>query len=122
MRDTATYPPFRKQLNAGSRPRRLQWLAKEFLSWEIQGDEHSPAEDAVAALRLYKLKMGEWERQLLSSPGGKGGKGGGGGGGLSRNGTFQTSGWEKALAKGKIQKKRRQQDGGRPKKIKRGTN
>lgn len=105
VRDTASYPPYRKQQGAGSRPRRLQWLAKEFLGWEIQGAEHSPAEDAVAALRLYKLKMSEWERKLL----------GPGKSGLER--TVQSSGWEKALAKGKEGKIKK-----RPRKIKRGTN
>ena len=90
-RDTATFPPFRKQQGAGTAPRRLQWLAKEFLGWEIQGAEHSPSEDAVAALRLYKLKMNEWERAVAS--------------GQVQSHT-QRSGFEKALAKGKIAKKR----------------
>lgn len=65
VRDTATYPAYRKVLaGGGTRPRKLQALAREHLQWEIQGDEHSPAEDAVAALRLYKLHMSEWERAL----------------------------------------------------------
>ena len=94
IRDTATFPPFRKPQGNGSAPRRLQWLAKEFLGWEIQGAEHSPAEDAVAALRLYKLKMSEWERAVTS--------------GNSKSHT-QTSGFEKAMAKGKIIKKKKRQ-------------
>lgn len=89
-RDTATFPPFRKQQGAGTAPRRLQWLAKEFLGWEIQGAEHSPSEDAVAALRLYKLKMSEWERAVASG---------------HVHSHTQRSGFEKALAKGKIAKK-----------------
>lgn len=56
VRDTAHYPPYRKQRAIGSAPRKLQALALDFLGWAIQGAEHSPSEDAVAALRLYKLK------------------------------------------------------------------
>ena len=58
----------------------------------------------VAALRLYKLKMHEWERALARSRQG--------GGGLTATHT-QTSGWERALARGKNVKPRR--------KVKRGT-
>lgn len=92
VRDTASFPPFRKQQGAGTAPRRLQWLAKEFLGWDIQGAEHSPAEDAVAALRLYKLKMSEWERAIA---------------GGSLHAHTQTSGWERALKKGKDRHKER---------------
>ena len=35
IRDTATYPAYRKQLVQGTRPRRLQALALEFLGWHI---------------------------------------------------------------------------------------
>ena len=92
VRDTASFPPFRKQQGAGTAPRRLQWLAKEFLKWEIQGAEHSPAEDAIAALRLYKCKMNEWERAIA-------------GGNLQAH--TQKSRWEIALAKGKSRRKDR---------------
>lgn len=96
VRDTASYPPYRRQLGVGTRPRRLKALASELLGWEIQGATHDPAEDAVAALRLYKLKASEWERGIASGV---------------RNSTVESSGWEKALAKGKgrsgIKKKRK---------------
>jgi RNA exonuclease 4 len=111
LRDTATYPAYRKQQGAGSRPRRLRWLAQEFLGWEIQGDEHSPAEDAVAALRLYKLRMNEWERAVL--------------GGRTPQAHTQTSGWERALAKGNKTKDDLRRSGAaikKRRKIKRGTN
>ena len=96
VRDTALFAPYRRQLGAGTRPRRLKWLASEFLGWEIQGATHNPAEDAVAALRLYKLKMSEWERAAARGSGG---------------GACEQSGWEKAVAKGKTRKRR----------VKRGT-
>lgn len=100
VRDTAHYPPYRLQQadGLGSRPRALRHLAKDFLGWEIQGGAHSPAEDAVAALRLYKLKMSEWERALPKAGGGTGGSGGARLGGSAAH---QTSKWEIALAKGK---------------------
>lgn len=102
VRDTATYPPFRKQLGNGTRPRRLQALALEFLQWGIQGAEHSPAEDAIAALRLYKSRMSEWEKAHATS--GKGGRGEG-----AQQHT-QVTKWEQG--KGRKQK---------PRKFKRGT-
>ena len=117
-RDTSHYPPYREQMGEGSRPRGLRWLAKDFLGWDIQAGAHSPAEDAVAALRLYKLKMSEWERSINKSGGGARGKAHGDLGSESA-GAHQTSKWERALAKGKqigrrtgIQK---------PRKVKRGT-
>ena len=102
VRDTATYPPYRKEVGNGTKPRRLQALANDFLAWRIQGAEHSPAEDAIAALRLYKLKMSEWERAHASS--GKGGRGEG-----AQQHT-QVTNWEL----GKVRKNK-------PRKIKRGT-
>ena len=61
-RDTALYEPFRRQAGAQTRPQKLQLLAREHLGWAIQDGTHNPAEDAVAALRLYKLRMADWER------------------------------------------------------------
>lgn len=104
VRDTASYPAYRKQQGATSRPRRLKWLAQEHLGWQIQGAEHSPAEDAVAALRLYKLRMSEWERACAN--------------GGARDGVeahTQTSSWERALAKGTADRR----FGGKKKKQKR---
>ena len=104
VRDTSMYPAYRKQLGLGSRPRKLQALAKEFLQWDIQGAAHSPAEDAVAALRLYKLRMSEWERALAASSG----RGSAGGDAAGAQQHTQANRWE--------QKKR-----DKPRKIKRGT-
>ena len=106
IRDTATYPAYRKQLVQGTRPRRLQALALEFLGWHIQGAEHSPAEDAVAALRLYKLRMSDWERAL-------GKRGASERGNAAEQLHTQTSGWERALKKGKVRKFKRGTGGGR---------
>lgn len=100
VRDTATYPPYRRQLAQGTRPRKLQALAREFLGWDIQGAEHSPAEDAVAALRLYKLKMHEWERAVSKDRVMSGGP-------AAVASHTQTSSWERALARGKVRKVKR---------------
>ena len=62
QRDTAMYAPFRAQGGPTSRARKLSDLARELLGMRIQQGEHSPLEDAVAALRLYKLRAAEWER------------------------------------------------------------
>ena len=67
VRDTAMFPPYRTAQGSGTKPRRLKALAAEFLSWEIQTGKHDPAEDAIAALRLYKLKMNEWERAIAKA-------------------------------------------------------
>ena len=118
VRDTAHFPPYRKAQVTGSRPRRLRDLAREFLGWEIQGDAHSPAEDAVAALRLYKLKMSEWERAIA-----KVAKGGGGGKrpGLTGNEAHQTSKWEQNLAAGKSGKSKGRSGIKKARRIKRGV-
>lgn len=49
------------------RPRKLRELAMERLSLDIQrpGDEHNPAEDARAAMGLYRLARHHWERVVL---------------------------------------------------------
>jgi len=49
------------------RPRKLRELAREYLGISIQeiGSEHSPLEDANAALGLYKLNRVQWESVLL---------------------------------------------------------
>lgn len=88
-RDTAAYaplchPPARGGGTAGRRlrPRRLKHLAAERLGLEIQreGHEHDPAEDARAALALYKLHRQEWEHSLMARAGGGAGGGAAGGG------------------------------------------
>ena len=85
LRDTASYAPLRSDaqvqgLNSGgdltsSQPaapekgikfksRALKELAAEHLGLEIQHGEHSPVEDARAALYLYHKHRIQWERSL----------------------------------------------------------
>jgi len=70
-RDTATYLPFMKKRvnNLAWWPRKLKELACEKLEREIQvfGKPHSPIEDALAALDLYKTVQSEWEKEIYSS-------------------------------------------------------
>ena len=70
-RDTATYLPFMKKRasNLAWWPRKLKELAYEKLEREIQvfGKPHSPLEDALAALDLYKTVQAEWENEIYSS-------------------------------------------------------
>jgi len=63
VRDTALFGPFKEQGALGPRQRKLKVLAEEILGLKIQTGEHNPAEDALAALRLYKLHQGEFERE-----------------------------------------------------------
>jgi RNA exonuclease 4 len=89
LRDTARYPPLmRKAPHVGGptaearrgRPARLQELAAQHLGLTIQTGEHSPVEDARAALLLYQKFEAEWEQSLRMGPGrrGKGRHRGGG--------------------------------------------
>jgi len=71
QRDTAFYIPFMKKLEKedGSTvmlSRRLRDLATEQLnrSIQVEGKSHSPVEDAIAALDLYKFQRHEWERSV----------------------------------------------------------
>lgn len=70
-RDTATYLPFmKKRVNISAWwPRKLKELANEKLEREIQilGKPHSPFQDALAALDLYKTVQSEWESDIFSS-------------------------------------------------------
>jgi len=71
-RDTATYTPFMRDAmdqatkQVTMRPRKLRDLAWESLRRQIQqeGIAHSPIEDALAALDLYKSIRREWETEL----------------------------------------------------------
>mmetsp|Transcript_43937 Transcript_43937/g.75016 ORF Transcript_43937/g.75016 Transcript_43937/m.75016 type:complete len:262 (+) Transcript_43937:379-1164(+) len=77
-RDTAKYEPFMKPLDPSEAsnpsyppgtthiPKKLKVLAKDKLGMIIQeeGVPHSPVEDAVAALELYKKHRGKWERAV----------------------------------------------------------
>ncbi|KAI3438587.1 hypothetical protein D9Q98_001011 [Chlorella vulgaris] len=64
VRDTAKYPPLMKpQARTGKlKPRALRHLAAEQLGLAIQVGEHSPVDDARAALYIYLKHRKEWER------------------------------------------------------------
>lgn len=65
VRDTAKYRPFCRPTRAGHvRPRRLKHLSAEHLGVVIQTGEHDPAEDAQAALALFKKFRRDWEASL----------------------------------------------------------
>ena len=68
QRDTAYYGPFmqrreRENGHSVSLPRKLRILTSERLGRQIQvpGKAHCPAEDATAALDLYKYERQQWE-------------------------------------------------------------
>lgn len=65
-RDTALYSYFKHNKKSNSRSQKsLKSLVKEYLHKNIQTGIHSPCEDARAALELYKLVRGQWERDIL---------------------------------------------------------
>jgi len=72
-RDTATYPPYMREIvDAKTKervwvPRKLRDLTWETLGKQIQcgGKSHSPVEDALAALGLYKTARAEWEVAMV---------------------------------------------------------
>jgi RNA exonuclease 4 len=67
VRDTALYRPFCYRNREGKwRPQRLKQLVLKHLGIVIQEGEHDPAEDARAALALYKRFRREWESSLAS--------------------------------------------------------
>jgi DNA polymerase III epsilon subunit-like protein len=67
IRDTATYKPFCWKSHGGKlKPKKLSLLCKEHLKIDIQDGTHDPAEDARAALALYKLVRRDWEISLVS--------------------------------------------------------
>ena len=65
-RDTAVFRPYQREVGDGARPRprKLSKLCLELLAREIQTGIHSPDEDAVAALHLYRITRRAWERAL----------------------------------------------------------
>jgi RNA exonuclease 4 len=70
IRDTTKYDAFLKEALDGvgpKLPRRLKDLALENLGLEIQidGVAHSPIEDALAAMNLYKIVSSKWEKTML---------------------------------------------------------
>ena len=73
VRDTATYQPFMRerksensQTGVALYPRKLRDLAWEQLGTQIQvmGKSHSPIEDAITSMALYKSVRNDWESQL----------------------------------------------------------
>lgn len=73
IRDTATYSFYMRDFRdpvtqcVSLAPKKLRDLAWERLGRQIQmpGAPHSPVEDAVAALDLYKEVRGQWEDHLI---------------------------------------------------------
>lgn len=75
IRDTATYAPFMRTIETRSVeeqktllcPRKLRDLVLEKLGKHIQimGKAHSPVEDAIAAMDLYKAVRSEWETDMM---------------------------------------------------------
>jgi RNA exonuclease 4 len=71
-RDTAKYEPFMQMRQSNHNgeamlwPRKLKHLAEERLHQEIQveGKPHSPYEDALAALDLYRSVQRKWEKVI----------------------------------------------------------
>ncbi len=60
IRDTARFYKFR----INGRPRALRTLCRDILEVQIQAKDHSPVEDARAALLLYRHVRKEWENNL----------------------------------------------------------
>jgi len=72
-RDTATYEPFMREVELEANkekkmlPRRLRDLTFEKFGKEIQvmGKAHSPVEDAIASIDLYKSVRSQWEQHMM---------------------------------------------------------
>lgn len=70
-RDTAKWRPLLRPPHF-RKPRRLRHLARDFCALSIQcGDAHDPAEDALAALAIYRKFRNNWEGQLASAKAGR---------------------------------------------------
>eukprot|EP00798_Chlamydomonas_sp_ICE-L_P024025 gene24025-9600_t len=65
IRDTAAYPPLMRSTAPGRkpRPRALRHICSEVLGLTIQEGEHSPVDDARAALYIYHKYKREWETE-----------------------------------------------------------
>eukprot|EP00300_Choanocystis_sp_HF-7_P006500 c14744_g1_i1.p1 GENE.c14744_g1_i1~~c14744_g1_i1.p1 ORF type:complete len:283 (-),score=42.78 c14744_g1_i1:34-882(-) len=61
IRDTAVYAPLRNHRN---RPQKLRTLTKNILKASIQTGEHSPMEDAQAAMLIFKNLKNDWEKSV----------------------------------------------------------
>lgn len=99
IRDTARYAPFCYRNREGkTRPRRLKHLAATHLGCVIQEGEHDPAEDARAALALFRKFRREWESSFTGG-GGAGSSGSGGAGASSGGGAAGAAGKGKGGAR-----------------------
>mmetsp|Transcript_32650 Transcript_32650/g.96216 ORF Transcript_32650/g.96216 Transcript_32650/m.96216 type:complete len:464 (-) Transcript_32650:949-2340(-) len=73
VRDTAKYAPFMRRVHSRDTrqdvllPSKLRDLVWDRCRMQIQhlGESHDPAEDAIAALRLYKSARKEWEGDMI---------------------------------------------------------
>jgi RNA exonuclease 4 len=93
VRDTAKYRAFTFRNKAGQlRPRRLKHLALQHLGCVIQEGEHEPAEDARAALALYRKYRREWETGQASGGAAAAGGASGGAGGAGARGRSRSAG------------------------------
>ncbi|KAL6764040.1 ribonuclease H-like domain-containing protein [Haematococcus lacustris] len=64
-RDTSKYQPLMQYSHTGClKPRSLRKLAASELGLHIQEGEHSPVEDARAAMKLYLRHRAAWERSV----------------------------------------------------------
>jgi len=61
--DTQLYEPYREYGIGRQRLPKLAVLSVEVLNWSIQGEEHSSAEDAKAAVLLYRKSQDGIEKQ-----------------------------------------------------------
>ncbi|KAL6764038.1 ribonuclease H-like domain-containing protein [Haematococcus lacustris] len=65
-RDTAKYPPFMTGRGRSRKSQPLRKLAASELGLDIQEGEHSPVEDARAAMKLYLRHRAIWEQKVAS--------------------------------------------------------
>lgn len=63
IRDTALYKPL---CHPNGRPQKLKHLASQHLRIHIQRGEHTPVDDARAALYIYFKFAQKWERAVVA--------------------------------------------------------
>jgi len=68
VRDTAHFGPFK---GPRDKPHKLKTLVRKILGASIQSGEHNPAEDAIAALLVFKHVKSMWESKLIRKYGKK---------------------------------------------------
>lgn len=62
VRDTSAYRPFRALFGGGTPS--LKNLSQRLLGVKVQDGEHSSVQDAQAAMRLYTMYKGTWEKEI----------------------------------------------------------